>query len=207
MHRFVWNLHEPDPVGVEFGYPIAAAPRNTPREPAGPWVLPGTYRVTLIVNGKRYSQPLTVRMDPRVRTPTLALVRQYALSVRMVRGLKRVTAALEELRALRAKLKDAKAGLGESPASAVAELDGRAAALESGGRGNSQTLGRLAGELGELYGTLQGADVQPTTQTLAAIAEREASLTELLARWDRLRGPELAGLNQKLRAAGAAEIH
>jgi photosystem II stability/assembly factor-like uncharacterized protein len=207
MHRFVWNLHEPDPVGVEFGYPISATPGNTPREPTGPWVLPGTYRVTLIVNGKRYSQPLTVRMDPRVRTPALELVRQYALSVRMVRGLKRVTAALEELRALRAKLKDAKAGLGESPASAVAELDGRAAALESGGRGNPQTLGRLAGELGELYGTLQGADVEPTTQTLAAIAERETSLTELLARWARLRGPELAALNQKLRAAGAPEIH
>ena len=93
-----------EPVGVNFGYPIAAVPMNTPREPAGPWVLPGKYTVTLAVNGKRYSQPLTVRMDPRVRTPALALLRQHSLSVRMVQGLKKTTAALEEFKALRTKV-------------------------------------------------------------------------------------------------------
>jgi hypothetical protein len=206
IHRFVWDLHEPEPVGVDFGYPIAAVPMNTPREPAGPWVLPGAYTVTLTVSGKRYSQPLTVRMDPRVKTPALELVRQYALSERMAQGLKKTTVALEELRALRVKLRDARAANAGPTGDAIAEYDRRAAALE-GSDGGPATLGRLSGELASLYGTLQEADVAPTTQTLAAVAEREATLRQLLARWTALRGPDLETLNATLRAAGAAEIH
>jgi hypothetical protein len=206
MHRFVWNLREADPVGVEFGYPIAAVPMNTVKEPGGPWVLPGNYAVTLVVNGKRYNQPLSVRMDPRVKTPALALVRQHALSVRMVQGLKKVTAALEELRALRAKVKAAQTGASGAAATALAQFDGKAAALE-GSAGGAHSLGRLGGELAGLYGTLQEADVAPTTQTLAAIAERDATLREVLARWAALRGTELAALDATLRAAGMEEIH
>ncbi len=204
MHRFVWDLHEPDPVGVNFGYPIAAVPMNTAKDPAGPWVLPGTYAVTLIVNGKRYSQPLTVRMDPRVKTPPLALVRQHTLSVRVVQGLKKTAAALEELRALRAKVRDARAAA-SAPAEALAEFDRKAAALEGGG--GAPSLTRLSGELASLYGTLQDADVAPTTQVLSAIAEREAALKGLMAKWATLRSTDLAALNARLRAAGGAEIH
>ncbi len=206
MHRFVWNLHEPDPVGVEFGYPIAAVPMNTAKEPTGPWVIPGNYTVTLIVNGKRYSQPLAVRMDPRVKAPALALVRQHALSVRMVRGLKQTTAALEELRALRVKVHAAQAGASGAAATALSGFDAKAAELE-GANGEARTLNRLTGELGALYGVLQEADVAPTTQTLATIAERETVLGNLLSRWTAFRGAGLATLNAQLRSAGMQEIH
>ena len=206
MHRFVWDLHEPDPVGATFGYPIAAVPMNTAKDPAGPWVLPGIDSVTLIVNGKRYSQPLTVRMDPRVKTLALALVRQHSLSVRMVRGLKQVTTALEELRALRAKVRDAQSGATGAAAEALAGFDRRAAALEGSG-GSAPALGRLSGELASLYATLQEVDLAPTSQVVSTVAERESSLKELLARWSALRGSDLAALNAKLRSAGAAEIH
>ncbi len=206
MHRFVWDLHEPDPVGVEFGYPIAATPMNTPRDPAGPWVLPGSYTVTLVVNGKRYSQPLTVRMDPRVKAPALGLIRQHALSVRMVDGLKQISAAREELKALREKARGAKTAASGAAAAALDEFDRKAAALE-GQNGGTATLGRLAGELGALYGTLQETEAAPTTQALAAVAGREAALKDVLARWAALRGPDLAALNAKLRSAGLAEIH
>ena len=113
---------------------------------------------------------------------------------------------LEELRALRAKVKAAQTGATGAAATALAEFDGKAAALE-GSAGGGHSLGRLTGELGGLYGTLQEADVAPTTQTLAAIAEREATLRELLARWAALRGTELAALDATLRAAGMEEIH
>ncbi|HKP75975.1 MAG TPA: hypothetical protein VJT67_10560, partial [Longimicrobiaceae bacterium] len=43
MHRFVWDLHETDVAVPERELPIAAAPGDTPREPRGPWALPGTY--------------------------------------------------------------------------------------------------------------------------------------------------------------------
>ena len=80
MHRFVWDLHLAPPRGVEFGYPISAAPFNTAREPHGPWVLPGRYTVRLIANGKTLTQPLVVKMDPRAAATMADLTLQFRLS-------------------------------------------------------------------------------------------------------------------------------
>ena len=214
MHRFVWNLHGPDPRGVSFGYPISAVFMNTAKEPAGPWVLPGTSSVKLTVNGKSYTQPLTVRMDPRVKTPMLALVKQHALSVRLVAELKNNADALESLRALRTKVREARATAPPGAAAdALAEFDRKAAAIEGtgggffGGAGGAPSLGRSGGELGTLYGALQDADVAPTTQLLAAVAEKELAAKTVLVRWRVLRSTDLAALNTALRAAGLPEIH
>ena len=80
MHRFVWDLHYEAPPGMRRSFPIAAVFHDTPREPSGPWAMPGAYRVRLTANGKSVTQPLTVRMDPRVKTPVPALQRQFSLS-------------------------------------------------------------------------------------------------------------------------------
>jgi photosystem II stability/assembly factor-like uncharacterized protein len=83
LHRFVWDLHYPPPPGVPRTYPIAATPHDTASEPRGPGVVPGTYTARLTVEGKRYTQPLTVRMDPRVKSGAAALQQQFALSKRL----------------------------------------------------------------------------------------------------------------------------
>src|SRR5439155_1185324 len=51
MHRFVWDLHGEPPPAMRHEYPISAIPGDTPREPRGPWVLPGRYAVRLAVYG------------------------------------------------------------------------------------------------------------------------------------------------------------
>ena len=68
MHRFLWDLHHAPVPGEAPQYPIAAVYRNTAPAPTSPWVMPGKYRVVLTVGGKSYEQPLTVVMDPRVKT-------------------------------------------------------------------------------------------------------------------------------------------
>jgi hypothetical protein len=122
----------------------------------------------------------------------------------MLQGLKKTTTALEELRALRAKVRDARSGATGAAAEALAEFDGKAAALE--GPSGAPSLGRLSGELASLYGTLQEVDAAPTTQTLSAVAERESALKQLLSRWAALRSGDLEALNARLRSAGVAEI-
>ena len=52
MHRFVWDLHYGAPPGMRRSFPIAAVFHDTPREPRGPWAMPGTYRVRLTADGK-----------------------------------------------------------------------------------------------------------------------------------------------------------
>jgi hypothetical protein len=89
MHRFVWDLHYPKPAGAEQSYPISAIYHNTPTEPSGPWVAPGTYNVRLTVDGKVYTQPIAVRMDPRVKTPQIVLNQQFQLSKQIYDALAR----------------------------------------------------------------------------------------------------------------------
>jgi photosystem II stability/assembly factor-like uncharacterized protein len=87
MHRFVWDLHYTRPAGVATSYPISAVYQDTAPEPNGVWALPGAYTVKLTVAGRTYTQPLTLRMDPRVKTPAAALLQQFTLSKRIADAL------------------------------------------------------------------------------------------------------------------------
>ena len=83
MHRFTWDVHYQPLAGIgggRGGLPIAAVPYNTVPAPTTPWVNPGSYTVKLTVNGKTYSQPITVKQDPRVKTPPLVMQRVYSLT-------------------------------------------------------------------------------------------------------------------------------
>jgi len=93
LHRFVWDLHGALPEIIGSEYPISAIYGDTPRFPLGPAVLPGRYTVKLTAGGKTLSQLLTVKMDPRVKTPPAGLAEQFRLSTK-------VCAMLEETRSL-----------------------------------------------------------------------------------------------------------
>jgi photosystem II stability/assembly factor-like uncharacterized protein len=83
MHRWVWDLHYPAPVAARHEFPISAIPHDTPRYPLGPTVLPGTYTVRLAVEGKTHSEPLTIKMDPRVKTPQPGLDKKFHAEIRL----------------------------------------------------------------------------------------------------------------------------
>jgi photosystem II stability/assembly factor-like uncharacterized protein len=210
-HRFVWDLHYPPPQGVRRSYPISAIYRDTPSEPLGPAVLPGKYTVKLRVAGRRYTQPLMVKMDPRVKTPTAGLTRQFEMSMHCYRGVRQAWEAREQIRTLRTRLKDRRERAGEGPlAQAIAKLDEKATALAGRallGRGRGMggqrdlSLARVSAELGRLLVVLQSADTTPTSQTTKACAAVEQSLAPLLARWSKLKSEELAVLNKQLRQA------
>ena len=222
MHRFLWDLHY-QPLGGgggRGGLPIAAVPHDTPPAPNSPWAAPGQYIVRLTVNGRISTQPLTLKMDPRVTTPALGLARQFTLSKQLYDGVLAVQKAQDEIRGLRDRSAGRRASLSGEPtrtadqapprlrrsavASAKAEslalqtleqklraLEGQPGAAAGGGRGAApegpDTLANITAGLSQLMGLLQGADVTPTTQLTAAVAERRAALNKLLARWAALK--------------------
>ena len=79
MNRFVWNLRYPSPAVKRPDYTIAALPGDTPALPLGPQVVPGAYQVRLSVGERVLTQPLVVRMDPRVKTSARDLSALFSL--------------------------------------------------------------------------------------------------------------------------------
>jgi photosystem II stability/assembly factor-like uncharacterized protein len=192
-HRFVWDLHYPPPKVLGHDYPISAIYGDTPRYPLGPAVLPGEYTVRLTVSGRTYSQPLTVKMDPRAPITPAGLRLQHDIGVRMNDAITRDFAALGELRRQRGLLKTQREGAkaGEVADSLVA-LDSALAVIESGPRtGPVENLVRLNGELAGLLDAVEGADMDPTTQIVAAAGDLERSLASVLAKWSEIQRTRL----------------
>jgi hypothetical protein len=203
-------LHYPPPEGLR-RFPMTAIYRDTPSEPLGPWVMPGTYAVRLTVGGKTYEQPLTVKMDPRIKTPAEGLAQQFELSMQCYDGVRQARAALGQVRKLRTQLGEV---LGKNPDKALAEaltdLDHKAAVLEGSEhrRGErpvdgprQESLARLADELQRLLSILQDTDATPTPQAVKACAATRKALDDLLARRDELLDKEVKALNERLRKA------
>src|SRR5713226_409055 len=131
MHRWVWDLHYPAPKTEQSEYPISAIYRDTPREPLGPLAVPGQYTVKLTVNGKSYSQPLTIVEDPRVKVTQAELDRQFALVNTLSSEMNQANEALEAVKRLRGQLKRLAAQADYAPfVPAIAALETKAAALE-----------------------------------------------------------------------------
>ncbi|HEY9232690.1 MAG TPA: glycoside hydrolase, partial [Blastocatellia bacterium] len=212
MQRFVWDLRYPPPPAERRTYPISAIYRDTPSEPQGPAVLPGSYTVKLTVGGKTYTQPLVVKIDPRVTTPPEGLAQQFRLSLQCYEGLLRLGAAIEEARLLRGRLK----ALGEQKpkgtvADAATALDKQTATLAGSapafGRGGGEmNLSRLRAELTALLEALQSADVTPTTQAAAAVNQLQPAVADLTTRWETIKRRDLKTLNEQLRQAGLPAI-
>ncbi len=197
MHRFTWDVHY-QPIsgaggGGRGGLPIAAVPYNTVMAPATPWVAPGTYKMRLNVNGKSYTQPITVAADPRVKTPAAAMQQVYSLSEAMYYGAIDAQVAAARLTALRAGLADRRGKAQGAVAQALETFDKRAEALqgaiaEGGGRGGRGGAGGAAGGRGSAAGGRAaagsagpGAAGQGAPQTTASAPETLSSAGAALA--------------------------
>ena len=179
MQRFVWDLTYPNPPSDHYDLPISAIYKDTPFVPQGPLVTPGMYSVRLTANGKTYSQPLSIRMDPRViRVTSLgALRQQFDLSMKAYEGVRRSTQMLDELKGIQARLpKDSR-----EVSLATARFTGLFGPPPSPGQSISLDkfpLPRLPGAFQQLLDLLQEADVAPSTQAVRASTELQAALAK-----------------------------
>ena len=104
MHRWVWDLHAPSPASMRHDYPIAAIAHDTPRGPLGPTALPGTYQVRLTVDGKSFTAPLTVKMDPRIKTPLSGLQKKAQAETRLSDAMTETTQSILQANSINSQL-------------------------------------------------------------------------------------------------------
>ncbi len=189
--------------GIKPEYPIAAVPGNTTPQPTSPWVLPGKYTVVLTVDGQKYSQPLTVEMDPRVKTPLADLQKQFELSYQVYQDLQRLQPAIEKATATLAKIKSMREKAGASEAAKLDEAGKQLQTLLGGERRRRrgpqpQNLTGLRSSLQQLLTMLQDVDRAPTQQTAAEVPKLHQAMSTAVEDWKRFEQSQLAplGLNR-----------
>jgi len=217
MHRFVWDLHYPPPDSLEHEYPISAIYHDTPRTPLGPTVMPGKYSVKLTVNGTTYTQPLMIKMDPRVMTTQGGLRQQFELETKINEAMRRDYETLQQVRSLRRQLKNLieKVRQGQLKET-VSALESKAAELEGneGGYGRTflstaggRSLARLNAGLNTLLAAVDSADAAPTTQAVSTFSDLNNALDQQLARWDVIKSRDVPELNLKLKRFGLPRLN
>jgi hypothetical protein len=212
MHRWVWDLHYTKPVSTRYDYPIAAIPADTPRLPQGPSALPGQYTVRLTVNGKSYTAPLTVKMDPRVKTTREGLAAMFQMQSQLAAIMTHSTEDVSEARSAHEQLQKLAGQASGSVADAISAFDKKVGALLGAGGGffappsPKPTLSRANGEAATLYGELGRADAAPTPAQTSATAETAKTFAALSAQWKQLKTTELPALNKQLQGAGLTQI-
>jgi hypothetical protein len=174
--------------------------------------MPGQYTVVLTANGKSYSQPLTIKMDPRGKTSLAGLEQQFKLSHDLYVQLLTLSPSAEEVSAVRKQLKDLQSkATGESLA-AIKAFDQKLQALSGGatrrpGPGTEPpTLGGLKTRFLTLFGVFQEADVAPSSQAAAAVADLQKQLPPLMQRWSAVKAQDLPALNKQLKDANLPEV-
>jgi photosystem II stability/assembly factor-like uncharacterized protein len=225
FHRFAWDLRM-DPIGAGGGGgggggAGGAVPHHTYPGVAAPWAPPGAYTVRLTVDGKQYTQPITLRLDPRVKTPPAALAQLASLTREMYNGAAAARDAYEQARALSAKLESAG---GDDAAAFKHEVDSLAPPAPAGGRGGRGFGGGGGGGRGrggapevqnlETVMTsqmaaamaMQAAEVAPTASQVAAVTKARTDAAGVMKRWTTLKTTGLAGLNAKRKKAGQSAI-
>ena len=217
MHRFVWDLHYAPPESLSHEFPISAIVHDTPKHPLGAWVVPGNYVVKLTVDGKSYSQPLVVKLDPRIKTSLADLRKQFEMENGSTEDMNESFEALSQVRSVRAQLKErsAKAGKG-AVADAIAALDKQAAELEGAAQSNffglppgakqPENFSSLNQHFGGLLSVADSADAAPTTQATAVFRQLQEDLQKLIVRWAKIRQQDIPALNAELKKSGLVPI-
>ncbi len=211
MHRFVWDLRYPRPRNVEYEYSISTAyGAGVALDPEGPMVLPGDYRLTLRVDGREQSVPLTVAMDPRVATDAQALSAALSVSQDAQELLARHYEGAAEYDYVEQRLRELRDAQAASPR-VIAALDAFGARMKllksgAGDLPGNLDLGNIGDVLRKIETDVEASDRAPTGPQRRALAETGSRLERSLALWHDLRGTDLARLNARLRAAGIVPI-
>jgi photosystem II stability/assembly factor-like uncharacterized protein len=212
MHRWVWDLHYATPDSTRHDYPISAIPGDTPRYPLGPTALPGSYTARLTANGKSYTAPFTVKMDPRVKITAAGLDQKFHLETRLASLLSQTSKAVMQAGSIREPLqKLTERATGPAKDSVQAFQDKLTAVLGAPAGffappSAEATLARANGQVTVLYGQVWQADAEPTAAQSEAVTAAEHDAVDVMKRWDTLKTADLSALNKTLRDAKLPEV-
>lgn len=201
LNRVAWDLH------VE-GPKIRREPTPEEREreqsfffrgAAGPQVLPGNYKVRLIVNGRKMEQPLTVRLDPTVKVTMAELQQQFDVAMKLRDMISTTNLAMRSLDSLGQQFKglqttvhslspDAPTTINETITSDMKQLDVLQLKLVRAENAPPYSLGpRLSETLQGLFSEIEHVNAAPTKAQMDLFNELQGEFQTRMAevrKWD-----------------------
>ncbi|MDZ7876975.1 MAG: glycoside hydrolase [Saprospiraceae bacterium] len=175
-HRFIWDLHY-TPLDVPPYYPIGATYQNTAPEPTSPWVMTGDYTLKLIVDGQIYGQPLSVKLDPRVKTNWADLKLQHDISLNCYKNRQQIRLMHQAISGFKDNIATASINVSQQKADILKKFDTQLNELEN------DRLSRLDNAFATLFNTVHDTDMPSTSQTIAASKDLSNKFDELLTEW------------------------
>ena len=201
MHRFVWNLawgaELPDS-GEEEEY---AAPR-------GPRAAPGDYEVHLTIDGKVFTQPLHIAMDPRSTATPEDLTHQVKLGREIFSEALDVRKAVSAIGKLQKQLSDLQPKLQQN-ADLKASADiasGDLKAIINGGSSAEIGLDKANTGLAAALRVVESSDRPVPAQALEVYRESNAAAKLALAKWIDFKSKRLPELNHQLEGAALPQL-
>lgn len=214
-HRVSWNLRYDPPTPIQGLKPVFEA-----SSPVTPTVVPGTYTAELTVGGHTYRQPVTVKLDPRLKVSAADLRKQLALMLDIHHDIGADHRAFNQLRDVHDQLKRLAKRLGDvartkAVAAKVRSLAARADDIASKlfqykARAPKWLFMNYPAQINvrlvSLEYSVASANAAPTAQQEAVFVELHQQLEKQLARWADLRNREIPTLNASLHARGVQVI-
>ena len=203
-NRINWDLRYDNPPSNSHGYDISATPGLTPLGPLGPLVYPGTYTVTLTVDGKKSVQKVKVTNDPRSPASDRDLREQHETQMSLLNSDYQAMAGTKALKELRAKISELQNGT--LPKEINTALDKLGDALDNLGGESNASFSRVQSQSVSLLGKIDFGDMAPS-QPIRSTAEGLAKdLATLIKAWDKVQGKDINDLNAALAKANLAQL-
>jgi hypothetical protein len=178
--------------------------------------MPGTYKVVLTAGGKKYEQPLTLVMDPRVKTSTADLGEQFKLSKQLYDEWLALSSISEQARKVRGQLTELRPRIADAALkSQVESFTEKLTAIAGAGGGGfggggaatgAPTVTSTTARIRTLFNVIEEVDVAPTSQVAAAVPEVVKDSRAIQDRWRNFASQDFPALNQALKAAGLTTI-
>ena len=205
INRFVWDMRYPD--STSFPGMIYWAGNSR-----GPVAVPAAYTVKLAVDGKVYSQPFTIKKDPRTEGSIQDLQKQLDLSLQIRDKVSQANDAVIKIRDARKQVDElvaraeiipsAKAAVEAGKKLAKALTDVEQELYQTKNQSNQDPLNypiRLNNKLAALLSSVQNSDTGPTVQSNQAFEDLATKTNGNLRRLDSLLANDLASFNKLVR--------
>ena len=178
--------------------------------------MPGNYTVKLTANGKSSTQPLTIKLDPRIKTPQDALAGQFGLASKIATRLGEASVALQQAGGLQKQI-EARKKEASSNTEFLAALEALEKKLEAATEADNdaefgmfglaapgkeyEPLPKVVAALSGLLIVVDSSDLGPGADAAMASARWEEAAQETLDQWAALQKEDLANVNALLEKA------